>query len=294
MPRNPLHGRSALLGGIPLLLLCGCTSGSRPLAWRIAPQPVATQSAPSPATGPARTATPPAARRTLEIGRSVEGRPLTLYLFGDERACAGVTLILGGIHGNEPTSAGVCRELVDLLTASPELCGGRSVIILPEANPDGLARKLRTNANLVDLNRNFPATNWQKTRRSGFFGGDAPASEPETRALIRLLEQFRPARIISVHAMWQPCNNYDGPAEALAISMSEHNGYPVRANIGYPTPGSLGSFAGADRQIPTLTLELPANHPTARSWTNNREALLAAVRSDADPVHRHARMVPTE
>jgi murein peptide amidase A len=80
--------------------------------------------------------------------------------------------------------------------------------------------------------------------------------------------------------MWQPCNNFDGPAVALAGSMSEHNGYPVRASIGYPTPGSLGSYAGADRQIPTITLELPANHPTARSWNNNREALLAAIQSD--------------
>jgi protein MpaA len=213
----------------------------------------------------------------VEIGRSVEGRPLSLYVFGDEHAALGTTLILGGIHGNEPTSAGVCRELIALLTVTPEVCAGRCVAILPEANPDGLARRLRTNANLVDLNRNFPAGNWQKTRRSGFFGGDAPNCEPETQALVALLDRLKPARIVSVHAMWQPCNNYDGPAEVLATRMSEHNGYPVRASIGYPTPGSLGSFAGADRQIPTITLELPANHPAARSWKNNRDALLAVI-----------------
>jgi murein peptide amidase A len=272
-----------LLGWMPFLLACGCATESRPA---VPTRPTTTQLAASPATAPAPIATRPAAPRTLEMGRSVEGRPLTLYLFGDDRASSGTTLILGGIHGNEPTAAGVCRELVALLTASPDLWAGRSVAILPEANPDGLARKLRTNANLVDLNRNFSARNWQKTRRSGFFGGDAPDSEPETQALVSLLDRLRPARIVSVHAMWQPCNNFDGPAVALAGSMSEHNGYPVRASIGYPTPGSLGSYAGADRQIPTITLELPANHPTARSWNNNREALLAAIQSD--PVSQSA------
>jgi hypothetical protein len=35
-------------------------------------------------------------------------------------------------------------------------------------------------------------------------------------------------------------------------------GWPVRTNIGYPTPGSLGSWLGIDRGLPVLTLELPA------------------------------------
>jgi len=35
------------------------------------------------------------------------------------------------------------------------------------------------------------------------------------------------------------------------------SGWPVRADIGYPTPGSLGSWLGLDRGLPVLTLELP-------------------------------------
>jgi len=34
-------------------------------------------------------------------------------------------------------------------------------------------------------------------------------------------------------------------------------GYFIRPQIGYPTPGSLGSWLGIDRGIPILTLELP-------------------------------------
>jgi protein MpaA len=81
--------------------------------------------------------------------------------------------------------------------------------------------------------------------------------------------------------MDKPCNNYDGPAEPLARRMAAANGYPIRASIGYPTPGSLGSWAGIDRHIPIITLELPAAAAAARCWEANREALLAAVHDTA-------------
>ena len=33
-------------------------------------------------------------------------------------------------------------------------------------------------------------------------------------------------------------------------------GYKIEPDIGYPTPGSLGTYAGLERQIPTLTYEI--------------------------------------
>ena len=64
----------------------------------------------------------------------------------------------------------------------------------------------------------------------------------------------------------------------LAARMSAHNGYPVTANIGYPTPGSFGSWAGNDLRIPVITLELPRDIPADKAWEGNREALLEAIR----------------
>jgi murein peptide amidase A len=209
-----------------------------------------------------------------DVGRSVEGRPLVLHTFG-RGTCD--LFVLGGIHGNEPGSAVVCEELVKYLRANPGALMGRSVAVLSAANPSGLARRLRTNKNLVDLNRNFPASNWQKTRKTGFYGGAVAGSEPETQAMLDVLERLRPQSIISVHAMAQPCNNYDGPGAHLAQLMSLTNGYPVRPNMGYPTPGSLGTWAGVDRQIPIVTLELPARQRGEDGWKDNREALLAAI-----------------
>jgi predicted deacylase len=256
-----------------MLLLAGCAAQqptTRPAAagpHKLADRPAATQPATSrPTTLPATV-----------IGNSVEGRPIQLYTFGEPFAPETV-FIFGGIHGNEPTSAGVCRELAGYLARHPELLVGRCVVLLPEANPDGLFRRLRTNAGLVDLNRNFPATNWKKTRRSGFFGGDEPLNQPESRLLARLIDNLKPARIVAVHSMDNPCNNYDGPAEVWANLMARHNGYPVKASIGYPTPGSFGSWAGNDKKIPVITLELPSRGTTQTSWEKNRAALVAFIR----------------
>lgn len=212
------------------------------------------------------------------LGMSRMGRPLTCVRLGDG---ADRTLVLGGFHGDEPHSTAVVRRLKDHLIAYPQPLDGRAVVLLAAVNPDGLARRQRKNAAGVDLNRNFPAGNWRPSHHRGrYYGGPDPASEPETAALMALVESFMPDRIVTVHAIGggRECNNYDGPGRELAAAMSRHNAYPVRCTIGYPTPGSFGCWAGGDRRIPTVTLELPARTPAGRCWQQNRSALLAAVR----------------
>jgi protein MpaA len=60
--------------------------------------------------------------------------------------------------------------------------------------------------------------------------------------------------------------------------MSGYNKYPPEPTIGYPTPGSMGTYCGIDRKIPMITLELPRDASGEESWNRNREALLAAIR----------------
>lgn len=221
--------------------------------------------------------------RRIPLGWSVEGKLLTLTIFGTGEPAV---FVMGGIHGDEPSSAVVARQLIALLRADPDLCAGCTVGILPAANPDGLARHRRTNANRVDLNRNFPARNWQRARRGELSRGDRPGSEPETQAIREAMELLEPACVVSIHAIsrGRRCNNYDGPARELAVLMSRHNGYPAKASIGYPTPGSFGSWAGVDQQIPTITLELPKGVSGQQCWEANRGALLALI----DAVRSHA------
>ncbi len=211
------------------------------------------------------------------IGTSVEGRPIEAVTFGSGREHL---LIFAGIHGDEPHSVFVARQLIAEIAAKPELVKGRRVTIVPEANPDGVHRGTRGNARRIDVNRNFPASNFSVgDPKSRYFGGDKAASEPETQTLIALVRRLKPSRIVSIHSIGggRHCNNYDGPASDLAAAMSRHNGYPATATMGYPTPGSFGTWAGIDLSIPTITLEVPSSGQQDEIWQLNRSALHAFI-----------------
>src|SRR5688572_13226849 len=217
------------------------------------------------------------------IGHSVMGRPIEMYSFGAVEGGRPV-LLMGAIHGNEPTSADVSRGLLAELLEDPraltEGVGGVPVVVIPVANPDGLAAGTRQNANKIDVNRNFPSRNYyERTPGRKFHGGEKPASEPETVALMSVITRLRPRLIITVHSIsdGKHCNNYDGPARAIAEVMTQHNGYPAVPTIGYPTPGSLGNWGGNDQQIPMITLELPRALRAARAWSDHRAAVYAAI-----------------
>jgi protein MpaA len=205
------------------------------------------------------------------VGRSVNGLPIEMVTFGGDGPRP--VLVIGAIHGDESTSVVLARALVDELRRNPSAAGGAAVAVIPVMNPDGVAAGTRTNARKVDLNRNFPAANFAGSARRG----REALSEPESQALADLIARLQPRLILSVHSMDKPCNNYDGPAKAVAERMSKLNGYPVAGTIGYPTPGSLGSWAGIDRQIPLITLELPRSLRGDDVWRTNREAVLAAI-----------------
>ena len=194
-----------------------------------------------------------------------------------------VRLILGGVHGDEPKGVTLARRLCEVLSDGHAVPGGASLAIIPVVNPDGYAVRRRRNARGVDLNRNFPTEDWlQVSRRARYFGGTAAASEPETRVVVEVIETLRPTDIVAIHSIskHRHCNNRNGPAgpaTEMARAMAACNRYPINDHIGYPTPGSLGTWAGDGLGIPVLTLELPSHHSPRRCWEDNRAALLAGL-----------------
>ena len=163
-------------------------------------------------------------------------------------------LIIGVFHGEEPQGKFLIEEYLKRGR------GADNLLFIPCLNPDGMALNKRTNANDVDLNRNFPAKNWELTEKNEFFGGEKPASETETRFVINIIEKYRPKLILTLHAPFKIVN-YDGPAEKISEKISKIIGYPVEPGIGYPTPGSFGTYCGVERNIPTITLELDEKCP---------------------------------
>jgi protein MpaA len=184
-----------------------------------------------------------------------------------------VALLIASIHGNERAGTPLLRRLADHLQQHPRQMAGRQVVLVPVANPDGCAHHTRANVHGVDLNRNFPAANRQLTDASGA----APLCEPESAVIYGLIKRYHPRRIVSLHEPLA-CVDYDGPGKALAARMAGLCGLPVRKLGG--RPGSLGSYAGIDRHIPIITLELPrdaAGMSADALWARYGTALIAAV-----------------
>ncbi len=196
--------------------------------------------------------------RPAEIGRSVDDAPIVAEDHGRGRHRV---YVIGLIHGNEPEGYAALDEVRRVLGDHAGVRGR----LVPSMNPDGHAAGTRGNARGVDLNRNWPASNFTPAPDRG----SEPLSEPESEAVFADLMRFRPDVLIVLHSIRRggPFVNFDGPAPAgpLASAFVEAASrddprWRVVASMGYPTPGSLGTFAGVDLQIPTLSVEFERGH----------------------------------
>jgi protein MpaA len=252
--KESLRGRLVISSAGLVLLLCFC-GAIRPVAAQSARDfyPIALPS-PTPSSVAKNLLLP----RYWELGKSVKGSPITAVVYGTGKKRV---LVFGGIHGNESDTSILAKALMGSLSQErvPEEL---TIIIVPDVNPDGLFANTRVNARGVDINRNFPSTSWRGEYPDPYqFPGTEPASEPETRAVMELLEKSPPDYIITLHAALG-CVNWDGPGEALARVIANVNRYPLCPYLGYETPGSLGTFMGVDKKLPVVTIELRNSRAT--------------------------------
>lgn len=170
-----------------------------------------------------------------------EGLPLTKVL------------ILGGVHGDEPEGIVAAKGLIESFREAFDL--QLDLTIIPEFNPEGMLLKTRGNSNKVDLNRNLPTLDWTSVAASErYYPGPSALSELENIFLVKWIEKEKPNVIFSLHS-WKPMLNVNGDLPE-ALEIQKHTGYVIEPDIGYPTPGSLGTYAGFERKIPTLTYEI--------------------------------------
>ena len=209
--------------------------------------------------GPSSSRARPAPVEWVVIGRSRQGRRIVAAGFGSGPQRL---LVLGGVHGREFGRA-VADRLAVYLAGHPEAVPpGTRIDVLPCLNPDGAALRRRGNARNVDLNRNFPTADWTRSLKAGdpasrgCNGGSAPASEPETQALLHYLRQGFDC-VISLHSRGGFLD-FNGPhARAIASAMSRACGLPVE-RIAYQSSitGSLGEYVPAAYRVPVITVEL--------------------------------------
>lgn len=214
------------------------------------------------------------------LGLSREGRPLRaleLGLGGPKVA------VIAGIHGTEPEGLRHVPELIEMLATLPA-----TTVLYEDVNPDGSAAARRGTAVGVDPNRNWPSANFSPDPARGL----RPLSEPGVGHVYRDLLRFDPDLVVVLHSTARgPFVNFDGPAHGLARRFVAAAGSPwfVQPSMGYPTPGSLGSWMGLDRGRPTLTVEFRRGAPATATGPALLRGLRAVIRDGPlDEVPRRA------
>jgi protein MpaA len=207
-------------------------------------------------------------RSTSTIGYSVQGRPIVAYYYGNG---TNTVLFTGNIHGNEKSTSQTLQSFVAHMDGNAQnLPANRQVVIVPNMNPDGYAANSRNNAHNVNLDRNFPTADWQTdiTSANGFLkggGGSAPASEPETTAMIKLVRSLGPSLAISYHSQGRLVgSNSVGSADTIARAYGAAVGYGsmignAEETMGYTITGEFETWLGNNLGIPALVIELPAH-----------------------------------
>jgi protein MpaA len=201
-------------------------------------------------------------------------RPLFFASFGNSHE--NCTMLMAAVHGDELPTAYVLFKMADYLKENPDIYKGRCIVIAPLINPDGLLANppQRVNSRGVDLNRNFPTRGWKKDalrhweatahRNKRYYPGEKAGSENETRFQVALINRFKPQKILSLHS---PLGfyDYDGPSVGLddfekwVEKISRETNHPMK-KLGV-FPGSLGNYAGVEKNVFVVTLELSSSEP---------------------------------
>ncbi len=228
------------------------------------------------------------------IGKSVEGRPIEAYYFGDGEKRV---LLIGGIHGGyEWNSVALAYQFIDYFSSSTDkIPSGIRVAIIPSLNPDGVFAVLgkegrftvteainatstklgRFNARDVDLNRNFdckwkPESMWKGNRVSA---GASVFSEPEAVALRDFVAKFKPNVAVFWHSQANAVYASACHSGILPETLSVMNAYSVASGYNavktfdaYEVTGAAEDWL-ASIGIPAVTVELKTHEDV--EWVKN-------------------------
>jgi len=233
-------------------------------------------------------------------GSSTLGHQLTGYTYGSGEK---TIVFVGGIHGGyEWNTILLAERLRQYLLDHPEdISADVRVVIIPNANPDGLGkivkdvtrfttdeipadtRDARFNARGVDLNRNFDCQ-WQPEATWGdrtVDAGDAAFSEIESAALKNYFELTNPDAVVFWHSAAggvydSQCGDQKHPdTTTLAQTYAIAANYPHFATFdSYPVTGDAGDWL-ATIGIPAITVELTTHDSI--EWAKNLAGSLAAI-----------------
>ncbi|HWF31352.1 MAG TPA: DUF2817 domain-containing protein [Solirubrobacteraceae bacterium] len=214
--------------------------------------------------------------RTVLVGRSVERRAIVAHILGAATAKRRI-LLVGCIHGNECAGQKILAAL-----ERRRVRAGVQLWLVPSMNPDGEAADTRQNAHGVDLNRNFPYR-WRAGGGATYYAGPRPASEPETREAMRLVERVKPAVTVWYH-QHEDLVDMAGGDRGVTRRYAQLSG--LRATClpflpGTATAWSNHNFAGTT----AFVVELPTGAVSVSALARHLDAVGALERGERNGSH---------
>lgn len=221
--------------------------------------------------------------KVQQFGMSAQGLPLLAWWPTHH---APTRIVWAAIHGEETSTLQVLHQL--LRQADARYCCS---VVVPVLNPDGVLLASRQNARGVDLNRNFPTDDWVSQSSSTFWpttvtrnahartqqssSGIGPASEPETQALIKLIELIEPQEAIDIHTPLDLIIASETRAQRLAQYVAAPAGMRIVTELDSPTPGAASTWC-RQQGITSITYEMELA-PLPQLWHRHSQGLARCI-----------------
>lgn len=219
------------------------------------------------------------------VGKTVRGRSIPAVTLG--RSSRRIALV-GAVHAGESGPELILPVLENILDRRRDLLEGISLAAIPSLNIDererlvrGVPWYLRTNANGVDLNRNFPA-DWDTVSRgygldssdpdSATYRGPSPASEPETQAAMAFLGSAPVQAVYAFHNLAGICGmvflgpesgRHDGPFAERCRRLAAAYGRGMAPDLAAEkclafggTAGGLAAWCYRALNVPAFDIEM--------------------------------------
>ncbi len=225
-------------------------------------------------------------KQIFSIGSSVKGRALTAYKFGTG---AKKILFVGGMHGDEKSSVKTLSSFIeDLERNFTSIPGDKTIVVIPNVNPDGYTASTRLNANNVDLNRNFPTFDWSSSvyLPRGIYsetgGGTSALSEPESSALATYTSSLSPLITLTFHATGRAAfSNGSGNSQVYTDLYAKESGFSSYSQADedaffeYQTTGEYENWLHDKKGLPAVLVELASIGNN--EFTRQKPALWAMI-----------------
>lgn len=225
--------------------------------------------------------------QVITLGQSVQGRPIVAHQLGQGPIWRAM---IGAIHGAyEWNTAALMTRTLDHLIANPaDLPEEITLFIVPVANPDGYAAGRdsiagRTNANRVDLNRNWDYR-WQADAFFGWrpiSGGSTPFSEPESVIVRDFIMDNLISEVIFYHsaypAVFAGAGITNTQVVSLAQDIAEATGYPYRPD-GIPGQIMTGNAIDWLTMNGVNAIEIELTNHSGLDWPQNLRGLRAFLK----------------